>query len=274
VKLLSGSIGSKSASKIILWDQNIDILVKLKKRFGSKVQQNSLTFLSKTSYGDAQLAAYLKQQKVDIFINLKAFSAATTEPLDPSLSFEAYLEENERFSKVAQDAGVKNYFFMTQQAPHCDLAARLAPLCNHVLKDTASRSKLTYAMINLPYVIHGGDQFFQGRGYHHLPQSTLPVTTPAYGAYMMGSIMGAILDKESQGSPSAKDDLHMETVSYDALSQFFSILNHHAPMPIYSVEEKTMPSISWNEKTYKELKGALSLMEYKQAREHLDKFYA
>ena len=273
VKLLSGGIGSKSAAKIILWDQNIDLLASLKERFGSKVQQNALTFLSKTSYSDAQLVSYLKQQKVDLFINLKAFSAATMERLDPSLSFEAYLEENERLSKIVQSAGVKAYFFMTQQAPHCDFATRLAPLSNHILKNSSKNSKLTYAMINLPYVIHQADPFFQGRGYHHLSQKNLPVTTPAYGAYMMGSIMGAILEKAYQGTQGIKDELHMETVSYDDLAQFFSILNHNAPMPIYSVEEKVMPSISWDEKAYKDLKTAMSLMEYKQAREHLDKFY-
>jgi len=274
VKLLSTSIGSKSAAKIILWDQNIDVLANLKKQFGAKVQQNSLTFLSKSSYSNEQLAAYLRQQKVDVFINLKAFSAATMEHLDPSLSFEAYLEENERLSKVLQNAGVKSYFFMTQQAPHCDFATRLAPLSNHVLKDNSTRSKLTYAMINLPYVIHREDQFFQGRGYHHLPQNSLPVTTPTYGAYMMGSIMRAILEKAPQGTQGIKDELHMETVSYDDLAQFFSILNHNAPMPIYSVEEKIIPSISWDDKVYRELQAALSLMEYKQASEHLDKFYS
>jgi len=44
-------------------------------------------------------------------------------------------------------------------------------------------------------------------------------------------------------------------------------------MPIYSVEEKIMPSISWNDKVYKDLQAALSLMEYKRASECLDKFY-
>lgn len=274
VKLLSGSIGSKSAEKIILWDQNIEVLSNLQKHFGAHVQQNSLTFLSKASYSNEQLATYLRKQKVDIFINLKAFSAATMETLDPSLSFEAYLEENERLSTILQNAGVKNYFFITQQAPHCDFATRLAPLSNHVLKDKSAKSKLTYAMINLPYVIHRDDQFFQGRGYHHLPQSNLPVTTSAYGAYMMGSIMGTVLEKAPQGTQGIKDELHMETVSYDTLAQFFSILNHNAPIPLYSVEEKVMPAISWDDKAYRELQAALSLMEYKQASEHLDKFYA
>jgi len=273
VKLLSGGMGSKSAAKIILWDQNIDLLVDLQKRFGLEVRQNALTFLSKTSYSDDQLTSYLKQKKVDVFINLKAFAAATTEHLDPSLSFEVYLEEHERLLKVAQRAGVKSYFFMTQQAPHCDFAMRLAPLTNHVLKSNSPRSKLTCGMINLPYVIHADDPFFQGRGYHHLPQSSLPVTTPAYAAYMMGSIMAAVLEKDPQATQGVKDELHMETVSYDVLAQFFSILNHNAPMPIYSVEEKIMPSISWNDKVYKDLQAALSLMEYKRASECLDKFY-
>ncbi len=212
VKLLSGSIGSKSASKIIIWDQNIDVLATLKERLGSKVQQNALVFLSKTSYSNAQLVAYLKNQKVDVFINLKAFSAATMEHLDPSVSFEVYLEENERLSKAVQSAGVKSYFFMMQQAPHRNFATRLAPLSNHILKDRSTTSKLVYAMINLPYVIHRDDLFFQGRGYHHLPQNSLPVTTPAYGAYMIGAIMNTILDKDSHGTQGIKDDLHMETV--------------------------------------------------------------
>ncbi len=269
VKLLS----KNSKVKIILWDQNVQALLDLKKRLGVKGQQNPVTFLSKASYSKEQLTSYLKQQKVDVFINLKAFSAAAAEPLDSSLSFEVYVEENEHFSKIAQEAGVKNYFFMTQKAPHCHLATRLMFLSNHILKARSTQSKLSCAMINLPYILHGGDHLFQGRGHYQLPQDSLSVTTPAYGAYMMGCIVEAILGKESQSTHGIKSDFKMETVSYEVLAQFFSLLNHQAPMPTYSTEPKGAPSISWNDKAYRELQGALSLMDYGEASECLEKFY-
>lgn len=267
VKLLS----QNTTTKIILWDQNIQALADLKKNLELKFQGRPITFLSKISYGDEQLTAYLKQQKVDVFINLKAFIAAPSEFLDPALSFEAYVEDNEHLTKIAQDAGVKTYFFMTQQAPHCALATRLAPVSNHILKDYATHSHLACAVVNLPYVLHGDDLFFQGKGHHHLSQKSLPITTPAYGAYMMGRIIGAILRKEGQGSNS---DFHMETISYETLVQFFSILNHQRSKPTYTFSEKPGPSISWSDKTYRELQGALRLMAYNDANECLKKLYS
>ena len=254
-------------AKVILWDQNTSVLASL----AEGLKSEKVRCFSKVTCGEEQLASYLKEQKVDLFLNLKAFSALEMEPYDPSLSFEVYVEENERFSAACQKAGVGHYCFITQEAPHGVLATQLSPVAGHLLKVQQSKANdSTFAAINLPYVLAKTDPFFQGQHQYTISQPELSVVSSAYGAQMLGQIMVSIMNK----APWKGGDFHMETLSYEALAEMYARLNHDAPAPTYRVNSAISKTITWDEDHYKKVQQALKNMDYKGAAENLESFYA
>ncbi len=268
---LSKIFVNSSCSTVVLWDQNASALVDLKKGFASK----KVVFFSKSNCAKAQLVSYLKEHKIDLVVNLKSFAALEVEPYDPSLSFEVYVEENEQFAMACEKAGVGNYYFITQEAPHGPLARQLSPVANHVLKGHSKSSdkisKSVYAVINLPYVLSQKDCFFQGSSHFMITKNELPVVSPAYGAYMLGRIISDILTNTSW---TGRDKFQMDTRAYSDIAILYSRLNHNAPKPAYSLKETTPQSIKWNEEYYKVVQRCLKNMDYKGAVETLNSLYA
>lgn len=250
-------IGSH-CGQIILWDQNTKEL----SRFSHEIPTEKVIFFSKASCDEEQLASYLKDHQVDVFINLKVFAALEVEKQDPSLSFEVYVEENERFAAACQKAGVENYYFITQESPHGALATQLSPVANHLLQVHSQKSNATYVAVNLPYILSNEDHYFQGGESYKVAKNEFLIATPAYGAHILGKISSAILSKTPW---TGAEKFKMETISYEDLAEIYSRLNHNAPKSTYTMKSSANTAILWNDGAYEKVQNSLKRMDYKAA---------
>lgn len=264
---ISAQLSDSKCSNLILWDHNTEALAALK----TKLSASKVSCLSQTNYDASQLAHYLKEQEIDAVLNLRAFSALAMEPHDSALSYEVYIEENERFAAACQESDVSTYCFVTQEEAHGTLAKQLSPVAGHLLKMHSKGSKSLFAAVNMPYVIASQDAFFQGTSRYNISQKELSVVSPAYGAQMLGQIISSVVTKTPW---SGGDQFHMETVTYEALAELYGRLNHNAPRPTYVVAASPAKTISWNEEYYKNAQASLKKLDYKGAAENLGRLYA
>ena len=267
-KELAHVLDKSPCHKVFLWDQNTAGL----KALAHHLNTSKARYLSRTHLEEKQLTAYLKENSIDVVINLKTLSALDIEPHDSALSFEAYVQENDRFSKACEKAHVGHYCFITQEAPHGVLATQLTPVAGHLLREYSKKSTATFAAINLPYIISSQDLFFQGGGHHAVQQNELPIISPAYAVHMLAQIMSSILTKKSWGTDS---ECQMENISYTDLAELYSQLNHHAQKPTYFVQNTGVATtLKWNEETYQKMRTALDGINYNEAGKALRALYA
>jgi hypothetical protein len=253
---------------MIVWDHDVQGVNKLM----NSLPPAKLSLLTQASYSSGQLLAYLKRQPVDYFINLRPLQSLLLESKDPGTLFETYITDNEKFMPVLEQAGVKHYFFVTQEAPHYPLSKSLTPVASYLFKQASQESKTDFSLINLPYIVHQDDTFFNPsegplayRKQHvvKVPQDSLLVTSPLYGAAMFETILDSLVNKTPLDPQS---DFILEEIRYEEIVRLYHTLQQDkGALTSFAVEPAPDCEFKWDDKAFAAIKEGLDQMNYAKA---------
>lgn len=260
---------SKKAKDIILWDAAPRDLGDLIEKLGTA----PIKILPQSVYAPEALASYLKEQKVDVVFNLRAFQASEIEHLETALTLRTYINENEQIVAVCGEADVKNYIFVAQRAPHYKVSNSLIPVAGEILRNCLTSSVLKNRLVILPTILHQEDRFLKTTALSKVDlkvsQKYLSVVTPEYGAFLLESCLMAnagdiCLDFSASG----------EQVPYNDLINFYMILTQETGASLaLNLELQEEKELVWDKEIYQEVRSYIENMKYSLALNRLGALY-